>query len=354
MGNTAVLDQPASTEVLIFYIPEVKASDPMRAAAERYCAELGIGCTNIDIWANPEAIVTHEILVGPTIVLRADGQEIGRLAGVRSGRQVERFFAKAMNVPSPDGVRAFRIPKILQLLSASLVLLASCGVNGPDASAASTIQHAVASSETFSHAILGSGDTTWRASDAPMLDSQFSPIDPGSHRFVTAGREFSLDIQVGYWLTQNRLGVTVFTDPGPSGPIGRNVTIVAPGRLANASLPSLSQDDSGAEPVQNIEAWLDDLVDGVAVGDRVDTTLGGRPAVQFDVHLADDDNREEAWRVDFVITRDGERVSFEQGHDYRVWWIDRGDIAVIVGASSAGHPFLHQAEALLDTLVFGP
>ena len=113
--------------------------------------------------------------------------------------------------------------------------------------------------------------------------------------------------------------MTVFTDPGPSGPIGRNVTIVAPGRLANASLPSLSQDDSGTEPVQNIEAWLDDLVDGVAVGDRVDTTLGGRPAVQFDVHLAADDNREEAWRVDFVITRDGERVSFEQGHDYRVW-----------------------------------
>ena len=111
-----------------------------------------------------------------------------------------------------------------------------------------------------------------------------------------------------------------------------------------------------AELVARTQRWLDNLSSGVGVSDRVDTTLGGRPSVQFDIQLTNDVNWGDAG-VGFVTTRHGDQVTFAQGRDYRVWWID-GDVgeamAVIVSAATTEHSFLEQAEELLDTLAFGP
>ena len=160
-----------------------------------------------------------------------------------------------------------------------------------------------------------------------------------------------------YWLIQtNNESVTVLTDPGPSGPIGRDLTLISPSRLVDPSRLGLDDDQHGDWPVGDINGWLDNVIGGVVISNRIDTTLGGRPSVQFDVQLTDDVNWGDAG-VGFVTTRHGDRVTFAHGRDYRVWWID-GDVgeamAVIVSVATTEHSFLEQAEELLDTLAFGP
>ena len=101
MNTAPVLESPASVEVLLFDIPEVDASGPMGTTASQCCATLGFTFTSIDVWANPEAVLTHRVLVGPTIVLLSGGEEASRLVGPRSCRRVERFLASALPVPEP-------------------------------------------------------------------------------------------------------------------------------------------------------------------------------------------------------------------------------------------------------------
>ena len=101
MNTEPVLESPASVEVLLFDIPEVDASGPMGTTASQCCANLGVAFTSIDVWSNPEAVLTHHVLVGPTIVLLSGGEEISRLVGPRSCRRVERFLANARHMPEP-------------------------------------------------------------------------------------------------------------------------------------------------------------------------------------------------------------------------------------------------------------
>lgn len=83
---------PSSIDVLVFEIAECRASGPMREAAERWCDDRAIRFTTIDVWTDPAAVIEHRILIGPTIVVLAEGEEIGRLAGPGSRRRVDRFL----------------------------------------------------------------------------------------------------------------------------------------------------------------------------------------------------------------------------------------------------------------------
>lgn len=81
-------------EALLFEIPEVTGSAAMRSAVASWCDSLGIRLTTIDVWEEPEAVVAHEVLSGPAIVVLADGHEVGRLTGRCSERRLQRLSAR--------------------------------------------------------------------------------------------------------------------------------------------------------------------------------------------------------------------------------------------------------------------
>lgn len=100
MWSTPKIDTAASMEGLFFEIPEANASPNMAATFSSCCRDLAIPFTTVDVWADPGAVLAHRILAGPTIILFADGVEVGRLIGPSSCRRVKRFFAKATTTPN--------------------------------------------------------------------------------------------------------------------------------------------------------------------------------------------------------------------------------------------------------------
>jgi hypothetical protein len=173
---------------------------------------------------------------------------------------------------------------------------------------------------------------------APVLASQFAPIRAGSYRLDFRAVQVSLDFAADYWVVQENVGdMTVITDAGPMGPIGRDVILLAPSQVPEA--PS------------GIRGWLDSNA-AIVTGAPVDAGLGGYAALRFDI---DRTNASDGESVEFMTTDSGESVAFEAGYDYRVWWIDDVDgapIAVVVSSDGSSHPLLYQAETLLDTMAF--
>ena len=95
MLSTPIADTTAPIEALFFEIPEAAGSDTMAATLRDRCHDLAIPVTTVDCWSDPDAVLAHRILVGPAIVLVADGVEVARLAGPSSRRRVERFLARS-------------------------------------------------------------------------------------------------------------------------------------------------------------------------------------------------------------------------------------------------------------------
>ena len=187
-----------------------------------------------------------------------------------------------------------------------------------------------------SSTVLGA-DATFDAT-APVLVSQFAPIRAGSYRLELQAAQVSLDFAAEYWVVQQNVGdMTVITDAGPMGPIGRDVILLAPSQVPDAS--------------SGISGWLDSNATIVTAA-PVETGLGSYTALRFDI---DRTAAQGGQPVEFMTTDSGQTVAFQAGYDYRVWWIDDvdgGPVAVVVSSNGSSHPLLYQAETLLDTMAF--
>ena len=106
MRNQRTLTNPALVEALIFDVPEAMTSASMGATTEMCCNQLEIDVTTIDAWTNPEAVRKHGVLVGPTVILLAEGKEIGRLSGPSSCKAVRRLFKRVVQAPQPEFLAA--------------------------------------------------------------------------------------------------------------------------------------------------------------------------------------------------------------------------------------------------------
>ncbi len=101
MFTQRIPSDASTVEVLHFDVPEINSSVPMGEAATRFSEGVGASFTSLDVWTNPDAVLAHHVRVGPTIIIVADGVEVGRLEGPRSRRSVERFFSKSTPVFEP-------------------------------------------------------------------------------------------------------------------------------------------------------------------------------------------------------------------------------------------------------------
>lgn len=193
-----------------------------------------------------------------------------------------------------------------------------------------------------------SADTTAVEDAGGVLDLAFDVVPEGMWRVETLGTPFDIQIEGDWFVQPNESGWTVLTAPGSGGPGDRDVVFIRPTALSDPTDPSASGE---TWPVDDIQGWLEAIVDGVVVTEPVDAEVGGAEGIVFEVELADGSDR-----VEFVENSDVSGKAFDPGHRYIVYWLHQGDhepIAIIVGAHSSDiDDWAPTAESLLANVIF--
>lgn len=177
--------------------------------------------------------------------------------------------------------------------------------------------------------------TTSVEEDGGVLTDEFVLVPEGTWQVESLGTTFEIDVEGAWMLQTNKAGVTAFTHPGSNGPGDREVMFLRPLALTNPTDPATPGGDQW--PVDDIEGWLDSIIDGVVASDPVSTQIGGVEGVMFEAEVASQDmcGTSAFVCVGFVENEQFVEKAFEYGDRYRVYWLDQGEhdpIAIVVGA----------------------
>lgn len=266
------------------------------------------------------------------------------------------------------------------LIMLAVALLMGCGstddADSADDQAAAVVDSSTTSTTTSSTPTTTEPTTTAAATESPVapvpVDFEFASIAPGEYVVDSLGTPFTVTIEGAWFVQPNRPGWTVFSDPGSFGPSDRDVVFLRPTVLGDPTDPGACCDVIDGWPLDDIEGWLENIVDGVVVTESVATELGGQDALTFDVEISSAETCGEDYEgegltgprfcIGFVVNQvDGagniEGYSFEPRFRVRVYWVDQGDqppIVVLAGSRAPGdQDFFERADALLSTVVFG-
>ncbi len=188
------------------------------------------------------------------------------------------------------------------------------------------------------------------------------PQAPGTYRSDILGTPITVTLE-GSWISPHSIpGHTVFIDPESLSVGDRDVTFLRPYVLADPTDPGAAPAPGVLRPAENIEEWLDTLVDGIVTGGPETVVIGGREAVYFEAQIT---NTEVCgtflWCAGFIANTVDEQGnisgwSFDPGTRQRVWWIDQGDeqpLVIIAATRSGDTGFETRADELLDSLIIG-
>ena len=192
------------------------------------------------------------------------------------------------------------------------------------------------------------------------VDGLDGPIEPGTIEITALGTPLTLSFDDRWQAPRNAPGDTVFAGLGPD--YDGDVTFLRPHLLTDPTRPGDAVGATEAWPLDDIEGWLDNLVDGIVTAGPERVQIGGREAVYFEAEVTD---RDVCGNFDYcagflVNTIDEQgNVSgwaFQPGVHHQVWRVDQGDeppLVIIVTTPSYDRGFQDQATTLLDTLVMG-
>lgn len=192
---------------------------------------------------------------------------------------------------------------------------------------------------------------------APALTGEFEAVPSGPYLVETLGTPFSLTVGEDWFVQINSDAGAVLTDPASNGPGDRDVVFLRPTELSDPAAPSARVWQQELWPVDDLEGWLENVVDGVVVSEVRETSLGGAHALTFDLEIAEDFDCGMAFCALFVDVGGRNGLTLFRDFDDRVWWLDQGQyepIAVVVGADPSEAGFFDTAESLLSTVAFGP
>lgn len=190
---------------------------------------------------------------------------------------------------------------------------------------------------------------------AQELTKEGQPLDPGTYLVNTLGIAMSLTVGEDWHVQPNSAARFVLSDPASSGPGDRDIVFLRPTALADPDAPNAPRDQQEGWPIEDIRGWLDNLIGGVVDGEPLETTLGGLPAVMFDVSLGDSVDCGPEFCVGFADNRGVNGLWFDPDVAYRVWWVDTGDfhpVAISVGTGRIGPEWFTTAQEVLDTVAF--
>jgi basic membrane lipoprotein Med (substrate-binding protein (PBP1-ABC) superfamily)/DNA-binding SARP family transcriptional activator len=194
----------------------------------------------------------------------------------------------------------------------------------------------------------------------PGVDGLGGPIEPGTVEITALGTPLTLTFDSGWQVPLNAAGhtVVVSTDPDVVG----DVNFLRPHLLTDPTQPGAAVGVQDAWPLDDIEGWLGNVIDGIVTAGPERVQIGGRDAVYFEAEITD---RAVCGNFGycagfFVNTIDEQgNISgwaFQPGVHQQIWWVDQDDeppLAIIVVTPSADRSFEQQAATLLDALVIG-
>jgi hypothetical protein len=193
--------------------------------------------------------------------------------------------------------------------------------------------------------------------DATPLTTQFEPLENGVYRVDTLGTPFTFEASDSLFVLPNNATFFVVGDPDSQGPDDRDVVFLRVSDLSDPTQPASEPEDQQAWPANDIDGWLDAVVDDVVISNRTETTVGERSAVQFDMQLSDDAQCGENFCVGFFTNRRVHSKSLEPGAMYRIWWIDQGaesPIAISAGIRTDSQlGWFDTADSIVGSVAFG-
>ena len=177
-----------------------------------------------------------------------------------------------------------------------------------------------------------------------------------TYRSEETGVPFTFTLEEEWWVQINSPGQVVLTDPAAEAPGDRDVWFLRPSALADPSQPGADRDIQQDWPLDDIEGWVDNLIDGIETSEPEMVELGGRQAVRFTAEVTDERICGETVCAEFVTNNLVRGRSFDPGTTSTIYWVDMGDaapLAVIIGSPSTDDQWLDTAEAMLATVEFG-
>jgi hypothetical protein len=193
--------------------------------------------------------------------------------------------------------------------------------------------------------------------------AQYAAIEPGTYKLGSLGTPVTITIDGDWWVQPNIAGHTVFSHPDSSSTGDRDAVLLRPTFIADPTQPGAPVDEQVAWSLDDIDGWLDEVVDGIVTSEPEATQFGGRDAVYFEVEITNEDVcGTSGYCAGFIInTIDDDGISgwsFEPGFHQRVWWVDGGDhepLVIIASTPSddSGLSFQSDADQLLGTIQIG-
>lgn len=190
-------------------------------------------------------------------------------------------------------------------------------------------------------------------------------VDPGSYEIAALGTPLNLSFEAGWASPLNVAGHTVFTRPDRPAFGDGLVVFLRPHVLADPHLPQATE---VIWPLDDIEGWLDEIVDGIATTSPRHVEIGGRDSVYFEAEITDPAVCGSAsFCVGFIANtvkpgpqNGGEGVisgwGFVPGLHHRIWWIDQGTeapLVIVAVTPTSDRTSQAEVDALLDTLIIG-
>ncbi len=198
------------------------------------------------------------------------------------------------------------------------------------------------------------------APDAPLLVEWFAPFEPGTHRTLALGVPMSLTSTEPMFTQFNGQGMFVVTDPASVGPDDRDLVFLRISDLSDPTAPQVPFEETEVWPADDIEGWLANAVDGIEATTPEPTTVGGLPALVFDLELTSevDCGSTPGICVEFAQNHGPlQAKGLQKGSTYRVWHVDLGDpdpLLVIRGIDGPDEEaWFETSNAVLASVAFG-
>ena len=181
-------------------------------------------------------------------------------------------------------------------------------------------------------------------------------ISTGSYRSESTGVPFVFEVDREWTTFSVGPGHLVLADPDVR---DRGLSFIRPSELSSPSAPGESPEAQLGWPIDDIEGWLENVIDGVFIGDVESVELGGRPAIRFTAEVTNNAacGQFGEYCAAFVTNHFSAGWTFELGFRSTVYWVDMGadlaPLAVLFGSRADDDNWQQIAEGLLGTLEFG-
>ncbi|MDJ0959287.1 MAG: hypothetical protein QNJ88_01425 [Acidimicrobiia bacterium] len=182
-----------------------------------------------------------------------------------------------------------------------------------------------------------------------------SRVVQGPFLVEQVGTPFSITFEAEWVFGRSQAGFVEFSESATDGGSDGTLVFIRATELSDPEQPTQPIELGDGIAATELETWLIDTEGKVTVSGRVETEIGGRPAIRFDLALPDGaDCGPGAFCSYFVTSRGIADVGLNLGTSYRVWWIDEPGLDPIVVVASGSSALFGKVADVLVTLGFGP